>query len=126
MAAKVLLSIKPEFVKLIASGVKRFEYRRVLYKRSDIKHIVVYASSPVCQIVGEIEVGDLLTDTPEALWGHTSAKAGISREFFFSYFADRAKAHAIEIKSFHPYPSPLRLADKYPSIVPPQSFCYLY
>lgn len=122
---KVLLSVKPKFVNLIASGVKRFEYRRVLYRHPDIKRIVVYASSPVCRIVGEIEVGELLTDTPEALWRRTRGKAGVSKEFFFSYFADRPKAHAIEIKAFHPYPSPLRLADEYPSIDPPQSFCYL-
>ena len=113
-------------VNLIASGVKRFEYRRVLYKHPDIKRIVVYASSPVCRIVGEIEVGELLTDTPEALWRRTRGKAGVRREFFFSYFSGRTKAHAIEIKAFHPYPSPKRLADEYPSIAPPQSFCYLY
>lgn len=123
---KVLLSVKPKFVNLIASGVKCFEYRRVLYKHPDIKRIVVYASNPVCRIVGEIEVGELLTDTPEALWRRTRGKAGVSREFFFSYFSGRPKAHAIEIKAFHPYPSPKRLADEYPSIAPPQSFCYLY
>lgn len=123
---KVLLSVKPKFVNLIASGVKRFEYRRVLYKHPDIKRIVVYASSPVSRIVGEIEVGELLTDTPEALWRRTRGESGVSREFFFSYFADRPQAHAIEIKAFHPYPSPKRLADEYPSIAPPQSFCYLY
>nr|DAU16153.1 MAG TPA: hypothetical protein [Caudoviricetes sp.] len=123
---KVLLSVKPKFVDLIASGAKQFEYRRVLYRRSDIKRIVVYASSPVCRIVGEIEVGDLLTDTPEAIWERTKDKAGVSREFFFSYFDGLPQAHAIEIKAYHPYPSPKKLEDEYPSIAPPQSFCYLW
>ena len=126
MGTKVLLSVKPQFVDLIASGVKRFEYRRVLYRRSDIKRIVVYASSPICRIVGEIEVGDLLTDTPEALWERTKDKAGVSKEFFLSYFDDLPQAHAIEIKAYHPYPSPKRLEDEYPSIAPPQSFRYLW
>ncbi|WP_277086611.1 ASCH domain-containing protein [Porphyromonas catoniae] len=125
MSAKVLLSIKPEFVEKIASGHKCFEYRRVLYKRTDIKRIVVYASSPVCRIVGEIEVGNLLTDTPEVLWERTKDKAGISEDFFLKYFAERPHAHAIEIKAFHPYRKPKRLADKYPNTTPPQSFCYL-
>lgn len=126
METKVLLSVKPQFVDLITSGVKRFEYRRVLYRRSDIKRIVVYASSPVCRIVGEIEVGDLLTDTPESIWERTKDKAGVSREFFFSYFDGLPQAHAIEIKAYHPYPSPKKLDDEYPSIAPPQSFCYLW
>nr|WP_298524309.1 ASCH domain-containing protein [uncultured Porphyromonas sp.] len=125
MSVKVLLSIKPEFVEQIASGAKCFEYRRVLYKRTGIKRIVVYASSPVCRIVGEIEVGELLTDTPEALWERTKEKSGISEDFFLSYFSERSHAHAIEIKAFHPYRTPKRLADKYPNTTPPQSFCYL-
>ena len=125
MSVKVLLSIKPEFVEKIASGHKCFEYRRVLYKRTDIKRIVVYASSPVCRIVGEIEVGNLLTDTPEGLWERTKDKAGISEVFFLEYFAERPHAHAIEIKAFHPYRTPKQLADKYPNATPPQSSCYL-
>lgn len=126
MLVKVLLSIKPEFVEKIASGYKCFEYRRVLYKRTDIKRIVVYASSPVCRIVGEIEVGNLLTDTTEALWERTKDKAGISEDFFHKYFAGKKQAHAIEIKAYHPYQTPKRLADEYPNTSPPQSFCYLY
>ena len=125
MSAKVLLPIKPAFVEQIILGNKCFEYRRVLYKRTDIKRIVVYASSPVCRIVGEIEVGNLLTDTPKALWERTKDKAGISEDFFLSYFAERAHAHAIEIKAFHPYRTPEKLSDKYPNTSPPQSFCYL-
>lgn len=122
---KVLMSIKPEFVDRIISGEKSYEFRRVLYKRNDISRIVVYASSPVCRIVGEIEVASLLTDTHENLWQKTKDKAGISEQFFFSYFSGRDKANAIEVKAFHPYEDQVKLKDKYPSLVPPQSFCYI-
>ena len=122
---KVLMSIKPEFVDRIISGEKSYEFRRVLYKRNDISRIVVYASSPVCRIVGEIEVASLITDTPENLWQKTKDKAGISEQFFFSYFSGRDKANAIEVKAFHPYKEQVKLKDKYPSLVPPQSFCYI-
>lgn len=119
------MSIKPEFVDRIISGEKSYEFRRVLYKRDDISRIVVYASSPVCRIVGEIEVASLLTDTPENLWQKTKDKAGISEQFFFAYFSGRDKANAIEVKAFHPYEEHIKLKDKYPSLVPPQSFCYV-
>ena len=119
------MSIKPEFVDRIISGEKSYEFRRVLYKRNDISRIVVYASSPVCRIVGEIEVASLLTDTPESLWQKTKDKAGISEQFFFAYFSGRDKANAIEVKAFHPYKEQVKLKDKYPSLVPPQSFCYI-
>ena len=119
------MSIKPEFVDRIVSGEKKYEFRRVLYKRDDISRIVVYASSPVCRIVGEIEVASLITDTPENLWQKTKDKAGISEQFFFAYFSGRDKANAIEVKAFHPYKEQVKLKDKYPSLVPPQSFCYI-
>lgn len=119
------MSIKPEFVDRIISGEKSYEFRRVLYKRDDISRIVVYASSPVCRIVGEIEVASLLTDTPESLWQKTKDKAGISEQFFFAYFSGRDKANAIEVKAFHQYEEHIKLKDKYPSLVPPQSFCYV-
>lgn len=121
---KVLMSIKPEFVDRIISGEKSYEFRIVLYKRDDISRIVVYASSPVCRIVGEIEVASLLTDTPESLWQKTKDKAGISEQFFFAYFSGRDKANAIEVKAFHPYEEHIKLKDKYPHLVPPQSFFY--
>lgn len=122
---KVLMSIKPEFVDRIISGEKSYEFRRVLYKRTDITHIVVYASSPVCRLVGEIEVASIHSDTPDNLWEKTKDKAGISEQFFFAYFSGRDKAHAIEVKSFLPYDEHIKLKDKYPTLVPPQSFCYV-
>lgn len=38
---KILLSIKPVFVEEIFKGDKKFEYRRTIFKRKDIKKVVV-------------------------------------------------------------------------------------
>ena len=122
---KVLLSIKPQFVAEIMKGNKLYEFRKAIYKRKDVKRIVVYASSPVCRVVGEIEVDEILCANPEELWKMTQDKAGITREFFDEYFLDRDKAYAIGIKQFLPYAQPERLAEAFPGKVPPQSFCYL-
>ena len=122
---KVLLSIKPNFVAEIFNGSKRYEFRKALYKRRDLKTIVVYSSSPVCRLVGEIEVEDVLCDNPEDLWNRTKSAAGISKDYFLNYFAGRNLAYAIKIKAFHPYKRPLKLREKYPGITPPQSFCYV-
>ena len=53
---KILLSIKPNYVEEIICGTKLYEFRKTLYRRRDVKTIVVYSSSPVCRVVGEIEV----------------------------------------------------------------------
>lgn len=122
---KVLLSIKPQFVEQIIKGTKRYEFRKAIYKRTDIDTIVVYASSPVCRVVGEFKVDGILCETPETLWQHTHDSAGITREFFDQYFDKRDKAYAIRIKSFLSYENPTKLTEAFPGKVPPQSFCYL-
>ncbi len=122
---KVLLSIKPQFVAEILKGNKIFEFRRVLHKRQELKRIVVYASSPVCQVVGEIEIEDIISQPPQKLWELTKAKAGITESFFNEYFQDKELAHAIKIGAFYPYDKPSKLSDLYPGVKPPQSFCYV-
>lgn len=122
---KILLSIKPDFVKEISCGRKRYEFRKTLFKRRDIKTIIVYSSSPVCRLVGEIDVDTILSDTPEQLWNATGGEAGISKSFYTHYFEGKSIAYAIKIKRFRPYNKPIKLKDRYPGITPPQSFCYV-
>ncbi len=54
MPIRVLLSLKPQFAAAILSGEKKFEFRRDVFSRSDVTTVVLYASSPVCKVVGEI------------------------------------------------------------------------
>lgn len=122
---KILLSIKPDFVKEICSGKKRYEFRKSLYKRRDVKTIIVYCSSPVCRLVGEIDVDKVLCDTPEHIWNLTEKEAGISKSFYSRYFEGKSLAYAIKIKRYRPYDKPVKLKDRYPGVTPPQSFCYV-
>jgi hypothetical protein len=121
---KVLLSIKPQFVEEIMQGRKTFEFRKAVPKQ-EVSSIVVYSSSPVCRIVGEIEVEQILCHHPSDLWQATHQGAGISRHYFETYFRGRNKAYAIQIKKFRPYSRPIPLREKYPDATPPQSFCYV-
>ena len=49
----ILMSIKPEYVNKIFDGTKRYEYRKKLCKQR-IDKIIVYSSSPIKKIVGEL------------------------------------------------------------------------
>lgn len=57
---KVLLSIKPEFAFKIFDGTKHFEFRKVIFKNPNVNIVVVYASSPVQQVIGEFEIETIL------------------------------------------------------------------
>lgn len=122
---RILLSIKPIFVNEIIAGKKLYEYRKQLFKHTEIRTIVVYASSPVCKIVGEIEIEDILEDRPDVIWKKTKCKSGVSSSFFFDYFKDKEIAYAIKIARFTKYKNPLSLEDLKEGMKPPQSFCYI-
>ena len=47
---KILLSIKPEYVKSIFEGKKKFEYRKIIAKNKPTK-IVIYSTYPVQQLL---------------------------------------------------------------------------
>ena len=121
---RVLLSIKPEFAFKIFEGVKRFEFRKVIFKNPNVSTVVVYASSPVQQVIGEFEIDDILSSNPNEIWEQTKKYSGISEDFFYEYFADREIAHAIKIKEIKKYKTPLSLKEDF-NVLPPQSYLYL-
>ncbi len=121
---RVLLSIKPEYAFKIFDGSKRFEFRKVIFKNPNIKTVVVYASSPVQQVIGEFEIEDIFSLNPEAIWKMTKKYSGITEDFFYEYFANREIAHAIKIKSTKKYKKPLSIKDDF-NLIPPQSYVYL-
>jgi len=121
---KVLLSIKPEFALKIFDGSKRYEYRRTIFKRVEVKTVVVYASDPIKKVIGEFDIGDILHEEPQVLWAKTGEQAGITRKRFLEYFADKMKGYAIKVKETRIYDTPVPL-NKLMVSWPPQSFMYL-
>jgi predicted transcriptional regulator len=120
----ILLSIRPEFASKIFDGSKKYEYRRSIFRRSQVSRVIVYASDPICRVIGEFEIGVILHDEPEVLWAKTWPHAGITKERFLDYFRGRPKGYAIQVRSTRLYESPLPLRSLMVSS-PPQSFVYL-
>jgi predicted transcriptional regulator len=122
---KVLLSIKPKFAELIFEGTKKFEFRKAIFKNSNIKTIVVYASSPLQKVIGEFDIEEIFNEKLEKLWSKTKHSAGIDEEYFYEYFAEREMGYAIKIMKTRRYETPLSLKNDY-NLTPPQSFLYLH
>ncbi len=72
------MSIKPEFAFKIFDGEKKFEFRKVIFKNPDIRTVVVYASSPVQQVIGEFEIDDFTDSGPPAVFSIGALSVGIS------------------------------------------------
>ena len=122
---KILLSIKPDYVQKIFSGEKKFEYRKVIFKNSLVKSIVVYATMPVGKIIGEFEVGPILQEHPSKLWDKTKEYGGVEQDFFDDYFRGRETAYAIPVKNIKKYNKPIDPRLVFDKFTAPQSFFYL-
>lgn len=120
---KVVLSIKPEFALKIFDGTKKFEFRRSIFKNENIKSVIVYASSPVQQVIGEFEIDEILNFDLSTLWDLTQEHSGISEEFYYGYFANKEQGFAIKIKKTRKYRKPKCLKKDF-NLSPPQSFAY--
>lgn len=121
---KVLLSIKPQFALKIFDGTKKFEFRKSIFKNSDIKTVVVYASAPMQKVIGEFTIDEIMEEQPNVLWEKTQTHSGITKEFFDEYFLNRDRAFAIKVKDIIQYQKPLDLIDFNLNFAP-QSFVYL-
>lgn len=121
---KVLLSIKPEFAFKIFDGTKKFEFRKTIFKNTKVKKVIVYASSPLQQVIGEFEIEEILQNDLNTLWDLTGEYSGISENFFYKYFENKEQGYAIKIKNVKKYKEPKNLREEF-KLFPPQSFVYI-
>ena len=121
---KVLLSIKPEYVRKIFAGTKKYEYRKSIFTKH-VDKVVVYATKPMGMIVGEFSVEEVLVEEPEILWKETHEVSGISKDFFDQYFEGRQKGYALKVSSPPLYDEPIVPFKLFTSFIPPQSFKYI-
>lgn len=58
----VILSIRPNFCKMIFCGQKVYEYRKRIFTCSDVDKVYVYATKPICRIVGYFTIDEVIAD----------------------------------------------------------------
>ena len=121
--ATILLAIKPEFVEKILSTQKCFEFRRTI-PRKPIDKIVIYATRPIGRVVGSVKVRGIIIGAPSDVWKTTQKNAGITQDFFDSYFYGRNTAYAYKLGKVIKYDTAKSLSD-FGLRVAPQSFVYL-
>ena len=87
---KVLLSIKPEFVREIFAGNKKFEYRKTIFTKN-VDKVVVYSTKPEGMIVGEFTVEKIIEQEPKELWEQTQNDSGITKNSSINILKDAKK-----------------------------------
>lgn len=119
----ILLSIKPEYVKKIFLGEKKFEFRR--QKPNFPPSLVfIYESYPTKKIVGWFTVKRRISGTPEKIWNMCKNYAGIEEKKFFEYCQGNDIIYAFEIEKTFKFPNPIDPCTIDRNFKPPQNFSY--
>lgn len=121
---RVLLPIKPQYAMQILSGKKTFEYRKNKFKRGNVDSIIIYVTSPVMKILGEVELIDILEDSPLNIWHKTFKFGGIDKKMYDNYYEGKLKAFAYVLGKTKIYEKERTLED-YNIFFYPQSYVYL-
>ena len=120
----VLVSIHPKFAGAIMTGEKQVEFRKTGFTLA-ATHVVVYASSPVRQVLGYFCVSGIDHGTPQELWSRYRARSGIDHADYMAYYSRSRRAIAILIGAVSCLEEPLELNALEYGLSPPQSFSYV-
>lgn len=124
----LLISIRPRFAELILNGSKTVELRRIRPSVEDGDRVLLYASSPVKELIGSCTVAAVDVGSADEVWARHGERAGVNRAEFDSYFEGASRAVAILLREPRRVLRARTLADlreRIPGFNPPQSFGYL-
>ena len=121
----VILSIRPTFCKMIFSGQKKYEYRKRVFTRSDVDKVYIYATKPICRIVGCFRVEEVIENKKSYMWEKTHKDGGISKEYFDAYFKNSDTAYAIKIGQVVKLDNPIDPKSVIKDFHAPQNFMYV-
>ncbi|NVB42339.1 ASCH domain-containing protein [Pseudenhygromyxa sp. WMMC2535] len=125
----LLLSIHPRYSELILSGHKTIELRKRRPRLPAGALVLMYASAPVCALVGAFVLGGVLERRPLDLWQEYGSQTGVSRDVFERYYADREKAFGLLVDQVRPLEERVSLGALrkcWKRFHPPQSYRYLW
>lgn len=89
-----------------------------------IRKMLIYETSPLQKIVGEVFVREIIYESPDYIWQTTGAYSGITKFEFYRYFKGKNVACAILLGKVHKYNVTKSLSD-YGIARAPQSFIYM-
>jgi len=118
------MSIKPEYVDMIFRGIKRFEFRKNIFKK-EVDKVFIYATKPVSKIVGFFTFERILRGSPWEIWKACSKFGGMQESEFFDYFKDCEVACAIKIDRAFELQKHVYLYEIVGVLRPPRSFIYI-
>lgn len=124
----LFLSIHPDYVDAIVEGRKTVELRKQKPRAEIGSMIVIYATTPRCQIVATALLSKIVVRPPESMWRLVGKDAAVSKSEFSCYFEDRETAVGIFLTNVRVLDDPISLEELrqwWQKFHPPQQYRYL-
>lgn len=124
----MLLSIRPQYAEMLIAGTKTIELRRTRPGIETGSLVVLYASSPACELVATARVTEVHSASADEIWATFGSEAGIGRLEYDAYFEGAPHAVAIRLDEVERLSTPQHLSvlrTRIDAFRPPQSFRYL-
>jgi predicted transcriptional regulator len=120
---RVLMSLNPEYYKLIWQGLKRHEFRR-RYLAGRPTTWFVYLTAPVSKLTAVIDLDTAIVDTPRRIADIAEQARADNGGSVYEYFQDLERGFAIPIKQVREYRgfTADELAEMLGSFHPPQGY----
>jgi len=122
----LLMSIKPEYLKLIEDKEKYVEIRRSFHSKWENHRVTLYSSSPSKAIQGYATIKNVNIDTPKNIWNNFENQLGCSKNEFNAYTQGADKIYAITLNDYNKYDFPILLSQLQhllgKDLRPPQSY----
>jgi predicted transcriptional regulator len=83
----IVISIKPHYAELIASGVKQVEFRRRFPRHFQAGQAIFYVTAPVRAMALVARITTVRRASPAVLWDEFGAQGGVTRAAFHAYIA---------------------------------------
>ncbi len=120
----ILLSLRPEYARLIYAGTKRAELRR-RRPAAKLALVVVYETAPVSRVTGWFRVDRIETAPLSLVWRVYHDHLAISWDEFKQYLAGCLTPTVLTFSTRRCFRRGLPLRTSTGISRPPQSFCYL-
>lgn len=124
----VFLSIHPQWAEKILERNKEFEYRRAAPTLDPPYKVLLYSTNGASEIVGEVSVDRVLSDTIENLLERTIDDTPHTQEEIEEYFEGAEVGQALHISDVIRYDEPIQkeaIEGVLEEFRPPQNFLYL-
>lgn len=121
----IILSLYPKNIEKIASGIKKFEFRRSIYKDKSVEKAYVYATVPIKKIVATFDILQIVEGTPEEIWDKCGQYSGSTKESLMDYFKGKNLVYALEVGNFKWLKKPIEPREYIDKFYPPQFFQYV-